>query len=51
MESMSSRRQITPVKRYDSIGSAPVCEPRVELLAAPGEGTILAGRRGPLRQW
>ena len=21
------------------------------LLAAPGEGTILAGRRGPLRQW
>ena len=30
MESMSSRRQITPVKRYDSIGSAPVCEPRVE---------------------
>jgi hypothetical protein len=21
------------------------------MLAAPGEGTILAGRRGPLRQW
>ena len=21
------------------------------VLAAPGEGTILAGRRGPLRQW
>ena len=47
---MIERYQLQKVQ-YMPAKLKPACFTLRRLLAAAGEGTILAGRRGPLRQW